>query len=496
MNQKDYISLDTIQSELKDKSVRSGFSLMTVELIKLLVRISSTMIFARLLIPEEFGLVAMVSSVIGFAHVFKNMGLSSTTIQKRNITIEQVNTLFWINFGIGLILMLLVVSISPIIANFYDEPRLTKVTLLLSLPFLFNGISVQHMALLKRQMLFKNIALVEIISIIIGTLTGIILAIYGYSYWALVSISVITSASMTVGVWIACRWRPSRFSFAKGTKSLIKFGKNIASFNIINYFARKMDNVLIGKYIGSESLGIYNKAYNLLLLPINQIRNPIVSVALPALSSLQSSPTKFSEYYRRIVFLISFLSMPIMAFVFVFADNIVLIMLGDNWSPAIPIIKILAISAFIQPVSGTKGVVMISTGMSKKYFIIGLVNSVLVVSSFIVGLHWGIIGVAIAFAIINYLFLLPSLYYSFRNTPVTVGDFFKSILIPTFTSILMAGLLVIVHPLFESMNCVLEIFVLIFTAFTIYVGLWAIFPRGRVHLYDIWEYVKIILRRK
>jgi PST family polysaccharide transporter len=212
----------------------------------------------------------------------------------------------------------------------------------------------------------------------------------------------------------------------------------MTGFDLVNYFSRNMDNVLIGKYVGPAALGFYSKAYQLLMLPITQLRNPLNAVALPALSSLNNAPDQYRSFFKRYLFTLAFFCMPLVIFCGVFSEELILIILGKQWAPAAIVFKILAIASFIQPVASTQGLVLITTGRSKRYFLIGLVNSIVVVIGFYIGVQWGMEGVATSYAVVMYLGFIPFLYFSLKDSPMTVGLFLKEISFPAIFA-LVAG---------------------------------------------------------
>lgn len=419
-----------LKDDLKNRSIKGGFSTMGAQAISFILNIGSTIIMARLLLPEDYGLVAMVTAVTGFVVIFKDMGLSAAVIQKKDIEQEQVSAVFWINVFISFGIAFIVAALAPVLTHFYNEPRLFQITIVFALSIFLSGVSLQHNALMKRQMKFKSLSIIQIGSTAAGLVFGIGMAWAGYGYWALVGQMVMNSLFYTVALWIACDWRPDIYRKTAGVSSFLKFGAGITGFDLVNYFSRNMDNVLIGKYAGSGALGFYSKAYQLLLLPITQLRDPLNAVALPALSTLQHDPEKYRSYFKRYLFTLAFFCMPLVMYSAIFSDELIFVVLGSNWTPSAYLFKLLAIAAFIQPVASTQGLVLITTGKVRKYFFLGLANAVVMVSGFAIGIQWGAEGVAISYAIVNYLVFLPFLYYCFHGSPLTVALFLKEIAFP------------------------------------------------------------------
>jgi len=435
----EFFDTEYLKSDLKGRSVRGGAVTMTAQAIKFVLQTGSTVVLARLLTPQDYGLVAMVTAISGFVALFKDMGLSMATIQKAEINHSQVSTLFWINVAVSIVLALILVILAPIISWFYGEPRLTLIALALAGTFIFSGLTVQHQALLQRQMRFSALAAIEIGSLVIGIATAIILALYGAGYWALVGLSAATALSYAVLVWVLCGWRPGLPVRRAGVRPMVAFGGHLTAFGVVNYFARNFDHILLGRFWGANVLGLYSRAYNIMMLPISQIRGPLQSVATPALSHLQNDPIRYKRYYINLITLIAFITMPLMVFLFVCADEVIGLLLGSQWSGAVNIFRILCIVAFIQPVQSTGGLVLISLGQSKRYLTIGTINSIIMVISFIAGLPWGAIGIAVGYTIGCYVMLGPTLWYYFRQSPLSTRDFLSGILRPMIASICMGA---------------------------------------------------------
>ncbi|GAB3538517.1 lipopolysaccharide biosynthesis protein [Pontibacter brevis] len=425
-----------LKEDLKSRSVKGGFITVAGQVVSFALNISSTIVLARLLTPEDYGLVAMVTAVTGFVTIFKDLGLSAAVIQKEQINQQQVSAVFWINVFISLGIALIVSLLAPVLVNFYDEERLFYITLVFSAGIFISGLSLQHNALMKRQMKFQRLAMINTANAFFSIVCGVLLAWFGFGYWAIVAISVLFPSFNTLALWLVCDWRPSFTLKANDVKSFLKFGAGITGFDMINYFSRNMDNVLIGKFVGSVALGLYTKAYQLLLLPITQLRDPLNGVALPALSTLQNDSGKYRSYYKRFLFTLAFFSMPAVVYMAVFSEELILIVLGDQWIEASSIFRVLALAAFIQPLLSTIGLVMISTGDIKRYFTWGCINAALVVTAFFIGVQWGVDGVAKAYVAITYILFFPALFYSLRNSPVSVSLFLKEISFPGIFSII------------------------------------------------------------
>ncbi|TKJ38342.1 MAG: lipopolysaccharide biosynthesis protein [Planctomycetes bacterium B3_Pla] len=404
---------------------------MAAQGVRFFLQMGSTVVLARLLTPQDFGLIAMVAAVTGFVAMFKDMGLSMATVQKAEINHGQISTLFWINVVLSLCVMLVIAALAPAIAWFYNEPRLTWITLALAGAFIFGGLTVQHQALLRRQMHFGILAAVEITSMTVSILAAIISAFCGAGYWSLVIMQLAGAVTHTVAVWFACEWRPGLPVRRSGVREMLAFGGNLTGFNLMNYFARNADNLLIGKFWGPGQLGLYSKAYALLMLPLQQITGPVAAVAIPTLSRLQNDPERYRRYYYRAISMIAFITMPLVAMLAALSHEVITIVLGKQWTDSAIIFKVLAFAAIFQPIWSTIGWIYVSLGQTKRLMYWGLVMVPLIVISFLIGLPWGGLGVATSYTLCYLsLIMVPSFWYAFRYSPVSVTDLFRTIRCP------------------------------------------------------------------
>jgi len=500
-----YFRTDHIEADLKSRSVRSGVVTMTTQIAKFILNLGSTAVLARMLSPADYGLVAMVTTITSFVGNFKDLGLSQATVQRSEINHSQVSTLFWINVGFGSAIMVVVMILSPLIAMFYGDGRLTALAVLLSTGFFVGGLSVQHQSLLKRQMRFGDIAKIDLVSSIIGIGSGIVAALIlpnEYEYWALAIMQVTVGIVTAVGSWLACGWRPGWFVRGAGVRSMLAFGGYLAGFNAINYFTRNADYILIGKFWGAIPLGLYTKAYNLLLLPITQINTPIGAVALPALCRLQDNPERYRSFYRMGLRLAVSLGMPVVAFLLVTADEVILLLLGEKWLSAVPIFQQLAIPSFLGTFNMATGWVYTSLGRTDRQFQVNVIISAITVASFAIGVRWGALGVATAFSCSVLITRIPSIIHCYRGTPLQLQDLWDAIGRPAMAAIAAGFVLAVVDrqlppvtgeiPLiFVGLRLVGE--AALYTLF--YGGFWLAPPNGKQAISEMWQIRKTLKQK-
>lgn len=407
---------------------------------RLVLHTGSTMVLARLLTPADFGLIAMVSAVTGFVGMFKDAGLSLATVQREQITHEQVSALFWINIALGLVVSLVTIALAPVVSWFYSEPRLTLITIALASTFVVGGATVQHEALLQRQMRFAALVAIQLLSLTAGIVTAIVIASIHQTYWALISMSISAALVNAVAVWLVCPWVPSLPKWTAGVAPMLKFGGGLTGFNVVNYFARNLDNVLIGWWWGPGPLGVYSKAYALLMLPLRQVNAPIVSTAMPLLSRLVSQPSRYRRAYLRIHQAICVITMPLVVVLIVLADLVVVLFLGSQWAAAAPIFAILGTAGLVQPANSVLGALYISQGRARDQFILGLINSSSTVAVFLLTVPYGIVALSTGYATLEILRAPFVWWWAGRKGPVRFRDLLTNAAFPLAVS-LASGLI-------------------------------------------------------
>jgi PST family polysaccharide transporter len=480
-----FFRVDHIKNDLKGKTVRGGAITIISQFMKLFLSMCSTIILARLLSPQDFGMIAMVTAITGFAIMFKDMGLSMATIQKANIDNEEISTLFWMNLIFSIFVFLLTVCFSPVIAWYYKEPKIVWITISISIGFILGGLSVQHQALLRRQMRFASLATIEITAQILGIIIGVVFALNGYKYWSLVAMQLTSAFTIAIGTWLFCPWYPARIFCIKKVGSMLAFGGNLTGFNIINYFARNLDNILIGRFFGAQQLGLYSKAYGLLLLPITQINAPFTAVAVPALSRLSDSPERYRRTYLRILEKITILTMPGVVLMIATSDWLVLLVLGPQWTAASSIFSVLGMVALIQPIANTTGWLFITQDRTWQQVQWGFIGGTLSIVSIIAGLPWGVMGVAASYSISGLFIRAPLLIWFVCQTgPIRAIDFYRTSTPAAFASLFVAALLVLFRNWVEISSPLVGLILALFITLLSTLLVLGVLPAGRIALRD------------
>ena len=398
---------------------------------------STTAILARLLYPSDYGLLAMAVVVTNFIQIFKGLGTSAAVIQRQSISENLLSSIFWLNLLFGLLATIIVFALSPIIALFFQEPRLTEILRVLSLSFFLASFTIVQQAMLEREFAFSELAKIELIAVVVASIVGIGMAINGAGVWSLVFKSLAEVIVITVMFWFYSSWKPAMVFQLAEIKSIASFSLNLTGFNILNYFSRNADNILIGRCLGATDLGYYFLAYRIIFFPLQNITNAFARVTFPALSRLQGNFERFRNAYLNIAGSIAVITFPLMLGLIATSKIFVLTIFGAKWEPVVLLIIILELVAMIQSVGMTSGGIFQATGRTDLMLRWGLFSSLMYITSFAIGVQWGIVGVALAYAIAVALLAYPNFAISFRLIDLPVHKLLVSLLKPFLCSCLM-----------------------------------------------------------
>lgn len=418
-----HLRTDHLLGDLRSRAMSGGLITAAAQASKFALNLIQAVVLARLLLPEDFGLVAMVATVTGLLRVFKDAGLSTATIQKEKITHAQVSNLFWINLGVSVALTLIVSALAPVIAWFYREPRLVPVTLALASSFAVGGAVVQHQALLNRQFRFKAIALIDVGSAILGLLVGIAMACLNLRYWSLVGLQLSTGlAELALTFWIS-DWRPQRPVRGTGTRSLLHFGASLTVASVFRRIASGADSLLLGRFYGADAVGLYTRGAILLMRPIDQLLIPLEAVFTPVLSRLQDNPARYRRTFLQAYGVVALLSFPATGLFLALSRPLVLALLGPKWQQVIPIFAWFTICGLYLPLYYAVMWLLNTQGRGKDVMTTGAIFSATTVASIVAGLPFGAVGVAASFSCVGLLVRLPIQYYIVgRCGPVSNSD--------------------------------------------------------------------------
>jgi O-antigen/teichoic acid export membrane protein len=292
-------------------------------------------VLARILTPEDFGLIGMLTIFIVIGRSLTNSGFGQALIQKKDANRIDFSTVFYFNIFTSIIIYLIIFVGSPLIAKFYREPQLVLLTKVLCLEFILNALSLIHITDLQKNLKFKAPSLIGIISVAISGATSIVLALKGFGVWALVTNTILQSLITTLLLWKVSKWRPLLIFSVNSLKSLFAYGSKILLAGILNSVFKNIYFLVIGRYFQAESLGYYTRANQFTYLPLNTITLVITKVTYPVFSSIQDDIPKLKIGYTKSIRMLSALALPLMGIMYIIARPIIIIVLGDKWLPVV-----------------------------------------------------------------------------------------------------------------------------------------------------------------
>jgi O-antigen/teichoic acid export membrane protein len=371
------------------------------------------LVLARLLFPEDFGLLASVYVITGLTVIFFDMGLSQALVHRRTLDDRVMSTAFWFNAVGGLLFVGLLTLLGPLVADFFGDDRLRWITPLAGLSFALS-LAVVHSALLQRDLRFKPLALTEVGAGLVNHSATVTAAALGMGPWALLVGPPLQSLVVTGVLWRLTGWRPRLQFSGRDLRGLWAFSGGMLGFGVVNYAGRNMDNLLVGRFVGAAGLGLYNRAYNLMLLPLQQVGGVLGRVMFPALTAMGDDLARVRAAYRRALRLMSFLTIPLLVGMAATAPALVAVLWGDRWEGTVPLLQLLCLAGLPQALSSSEGWLYQSQGRTTLMFGMGLVSTLGTVVAISVGLQHGVVGVAAGVLVSAYVVLPVNLFVACR----------------------------------------------------------------------------------
>ena len=397
------------------------------------------LVLARLLEPESFGLVAMATVVIAFLKVFSYFGLGTAVIQRKTLEAEHLNTAFWVDVIAGFVMMLATILLAGWFSEIYGEARLEPIIQCLSLLFIMTALSQIQVSLLRRNLEFKTLALRTLVGEVTGGAVGVALAFSGYGVWSLVFRQLTTSLIGLTILWFMSDWRPGPSSSFKHFKDLFSFSINMMGANIVDFFSRRSDSFLIGYFLGPVALGYYTVAYRLIHLLVEFLGGTVNKVVWPAFAKLQDDLAKLKTKFYSTSNLHGFIVFPVYLGILSISVELVPLMFGSQWQESVPILQILVFIGIISSISKLYDTVFVSLGRSGIWLCLKAAIAVTNVVAFLIAIQWGIIGVAIAYTVVGYLYFPIYLYLLRRIAGINILRYLQGLSASFFSSLVMLG---------------------------------------------------------
>ncbi|WP_375426334.1 lipopolysaccharide biosynthesis protein [uncultured Friedmanniella sp.] len=409
------------------------------QVIKIVLQVVGVVLLARLLTPGDYGLVAMVTAVIGVAEIFRDFGLSTAAIQAKTLSHAQRDNLFWINTAAGAAFTILVFFCAPLIAMLYGRPELVQLTHVLSFVFVLNGLGTQYRADLNRRLRFTALAAVDIAAPAVALALAVVAALAGAGFWALAVQQIVLSVVLLIGNGWTAHWVPRRPRPAP-MRELFTFGWKWAGSVFIGYLGNNVDSLTIGTRFGSVSLGLYNRAFQLLMTPLGQLRGPTTKVALPVLARLTEDRDASHRYLMRGQAALGLTLVIGLGLVIGAAEPITSIFLGAQWTSVEPILRLLAVAGIFQTLAYVGLWIYLAHGLTTELLQYTVISVSIKVGCILLGSTWGVIGVAWGFALAPAISWPLSFWWLSRKSTVTVRPLIMQALrISALTAAVAAG---------------------------------------------------------
>ena len=401
-----------------------------------------TAILSRLLSPREFGLLGMIVVFTGFAANFSDLSLGASIIQKKDVSERHLDSVFWLNLVTGGLFTLVFVLAAPFVARFYGEPSLRLLTMGVAANFVLSSINIVQSALLQKSLNFRARFWANIIGTVVSGSVALTLVIYGAGIWSLVAQTLIATVIGGTVMWRFSSWRP-RLSFdLSAIRELMHFSTHLIGFNLINYWSRNFDKLVIGRVIGSSALGVYSLAGRLMQMPLTNVTDITQSVMFPALSTMQGDKESLGRVYLRGTRMIALLTFPMMIGLSVLAEPVILTVYGSKWREAVGIVQILCFAGMSQSVYNTASWIFLSSGRTDTYFRLGVYATIVRVIGIWIGIRWGIWGAAWAYFLGGFFVWYPTWVAAGRLMNLRFIDLISNLTGPFFCAAIM-GLLIL-----------------------------------------------------
>jgi PST family polysaccharide transporter len=417
------------------RSIKGGAVTLAAQGIKLAIQLAAVALLARLLAPADFGLFAMIAVLLTVLELLKDMGLSTATVQRAEVTHREASTLFWLNVGLGAGVAALTAALAPVLARVYGEPEILRIAPCVAIAFLFTGLAAQHLALLRRRMRFGAAAIVQVAAEIVALSAALAAALDGLGVWALVIQRLTWAAALSLGAWIACGWRPGRPAPLREVRDLLAFGGRATAAMLIGRLAAIADKMLIGWYWGAPMLGLFERSQRLVQIPIENLNAPLANVALAALSRLTAEPRRYRDGYLAAVERLILAMAPLAGLVAAAPEHVVALVLGPQWADAAPMLAWMGVAAAYMPVTYTLSWLYMSQGRTREMVRAASANAGLVAVTLAVALPFGPVAIAASYALGGAAVRVPLLaWLAGRRGPVCTTEIIRMLTVGTGTA--------------------------------------------------------------
>lgn len=385
--------------DLRTRTVKATAWIAGAQIASQIISFGFGIALARLLVPQDFGLIAMVVVFTGLAGLLSDVGLGSALIQKKDTRDEHFSSVFWLNLLLGCGLMCAIFLAAPSLSAFYERPEVEGVTKVLSLGYVIGALALVPRTRLVKELSFKYIAVSDVAAMAVSGLIAVTLAFMGLGYWSLVIHSLLRGLISTALIWVLSGWRPTTKMDRNAIGELLGFSTSVFATRMLQYSVNNLDKLLLGKALGAQTLGLYDKAQSMMLFPLQNVSRVIGKVMFPSLSLIQTDITRVRDIYLRSTRAIALLTFPMMTGMFVVAESFVFGVLGPHWADLIPVLRIFCVAGVVSSIVTVTGSIYLSQGKAALQLRVNLVTKPITILGLVAGLHWGVLGVATGYTL-------------------------------------------------------------------------------------------------
>ncbi|NMH59058.1 lipopolysaccharide biosynthesis protein [Alteromonas ponticola] len=418
-------------------------------------------LLARLLLPEDFGLIAICVIFSGLGTLLTDFGLTSALIQRQKLENSMLNSIFWLNTCFSIVIYLVVVSFAGPISGYFDQPQLSELLPLVMLTVVMGGLASVPNAILSKTLDFKSISVGSLVSVLLSAVIALTMAFNDYGVYALVAQQLATHFFYMCFIYIKSKWFPKFIFSLADIKSVFSFSVYVFSTQLLNYFAINLDGFLIGKYLSATQLGFFTRGKEFTLAPMRNIISSLNAVMFPSLSIIQHQKARVFNIYVQSIQLIGFVIFPILGGLFWISHELVFILLGEKWLPIVPLVKVFCVAGGLIGLASINGAVFKSQGKAKTQFLMNLGTKPITISCSVIGLQYGLMGVVYGFLVSKFINTIISQYVLCRTLEQPILSVWTVLLKPCFCLVSMLAVLWGVELQLSSSDTWLKLLILI-----------------------------------
>lgn len=445
----------------------------------------SSVVLARLLTPDDFGLVAMLAIITGLVTLFQDLGLTTAVVRARSVTPAQQVTIFLVNLALGVALSVGLYLAAPLVAAFYGRDELVGLTRVLAITFVINALSGQARADLQRNLRFSVIAIAEVVIGVLYLVVAVVLALLGARYWSLVGATLASSVVWTITLVVASTFRWVRPAPVREVRTLLVQGGQITAVQAATYFSQTLDVVAVGRFFGAGPVGLYNRAAQVVTLAESQLTAAVTSVALPVLSRVQDDPARFRSLVLRAVRAMGYSLVPLFTILSLVAQPAVALVYGPQWTEAGSLLVVLALAGTVRSLLLLMELAATALGLMGRQLSMALTTQVFSGIALVVAAQHSLRTVAITYVVATVVSVVVGSWWITRGTPVDLGAAGRVFAVPAASwgaAYLVARLVVEILGTGPGWT---SSFIAVLVELAVAVGAWAVFPRVRSDLREV-----------